>query len=936
MDSNVRLRTVPILAAALVGQPALSQQQASDDDIIEEVIVVGIRGSLSQSIEIKRESMQIVDSIVAEDIGKLPDYNVAESLQRVSGIQVTDRASGESNVVSIRGLTDASTLVNGRTIFTASDRAVALADIPSTLLSRLDVYKSRSAQHFENGLAGQVDIHTFRPFDFDGTRVALNARAIHQDQADETDPSVSALFSTRWENGMGKFGALLNVSHTETNFRDQSITAGAQVPFMTTSPAPGFTPLERIFPSDGRVAEDPIWQPGLDAGLPTDAGSTLTVNGVPTEYYLSRDAVFASDFTGERQRPAANLSLQFAPDDRSRYTLEAFYNGYRNETFNSLLFSFVDWWGALGPDPASTFDLYEGTNVIRSRTVGAPFLFGSGDFTDEKTDSYLYALGGEWDFTDRFRLKSEVVYQDSEFESEFLALRTTDVKHQVTTDFSGIPNLTFADNPDTPDVDESNLADPGQWAMAELFNNGFVGSGDSVTLTADAEFDADWGIINRVNFGIRYDDREVSERERDQDAPPCAVVNPDAGADCELSNYPGLEHVNSGFYDGKTDVAERWLVGDGPFLEDNATEFLNLYGLDPNQSLVRTFSITEKNTAVYATANFETEIGGRVLDGEVGFRYVDIDTDMVFIDEQTLDQSEDSNSVSELLTDVMFRYHLTENMLIRFSYGETLRSPDFVDLNANINFLDDVTDIGFGTAEGGNPSLVPTESQNIDLTFEWYFAPASSFYVALFEKDIEGLVVPFRNRIVRDLPGFSTDTFILEQPDNASDGKLEGVEVGFIYFPGNLPDVLDGLGVQSSATFLDSEQTIPITDIEGNVVGSDKTEVFGVSDKSYSVTLAYDRPRFDARLSYVWRDDFLNNNEAPLFANPIGIYRDAEESLDFQFSYNATDNLVLTFDARNLTEEIFQSRYGNSPLHGFGSSLYSRTFALGVRYTLDR
>src|SRR5690625_5664922 len=156
------------VAIALSGQSAVAQEQAP---LHEEILVTGIRASVTRGMDIKQDSMSIVDSIVAEDIGKLPDNNVVESLQRISGIQVTDRGAGEVNTVLIRGLSDVSTTINGRTMFTSVGRSTELADVPSTLVSRIDVSKSRSASQYENGIAGTIDVRTFRPFDFGGSRV---------------------------------------------------------------------------------------------------------------------------------------------------------------------------------------------------------------------------------------------------------------------------------------------------------------------------------------------------------------------------------------------------------------------------------------------------------------------------------------------------------------------------------------------------------------------------------------------------------------------------------------------------------------------------------------------------------------------------------------------------------------------------------------------
>src|SRR5688572_18148887 len=172
------------MLAAMTAQIASAQEQAApaQDEQVEEVVVTGIRGSLSKALDIKRDSAQIVEAIVAEDIGKFPDNNVIEAMQRITGVQVTNRGSGETSAISIRGLTDINTTVNGRNIFTASGLAVALQDVPASLIKQVDVYKTRSASQIENGIAGSVDIKTQRPFDFDGSKFVLAMRAINQEQ----------------------------------------------------------------------------------------------------------------------------------------------------------------------------------------------------------------------------------------------------------------------------------------------------------------------------------------------------------------------------------------------------------------------------------------------------------------------------------------------------------------------------------------------------------------------------------------------------------------------------------------------------------------------------------------------------------------------------------------------------------------------------------
>jgi len=188
--------------------------------------------------------------------------------------------------------------------------------------------------------------------------------------------------------------------------------------------------------------------------------------------------------------------------------------------------------------------------------------------------------------------------------------------------------------------------------------------------------------------------------------------------------------------------------------------------------------------------------------------------------------------------------------------------------------------------------------------------------------------------------GLNTNSFVVTQPQNASNGVLKGAEVGFTLFPHRLPRLLKGFGLLGSFTLLDSTQNIPLTDSAGNVVGQTSSAFFGVSDYSFNVTAAYERGPVGARLSYVWRSAFLANNEARLFANPIGVWRTPEKSLDMQLTYNINKRLGVTFDAVNLTNATQQTYYkfgstGNAQQYNLGTTLLSRTFAMGVRYAFQ-
>ena len=923
------------MATVFASVNGLQAQDEADEDIIELdefVVTSGIRESLAAGIIIKKASVQMVDALIAEDIGKFPDNNVVEALQRIPGVQTTDRARGEVNTVTIRGLNDVTTTINGRNIFTASGRSVALADIPASLLNRVDVYKTRSASLIENGIAGVIDVRTQRPFYFGAERTVIAARGIYSELSEELDPTISGLYTNVWDTDMGRFGALVNVSYAETNWTDKSITAGAMVPFVTETPPAefGWAPLERIFAGHWSVVENPIWIPGLEAGLPFAQGSTLpmtpTAGGATQQvpYYLARDAVFSADFYGHRERPAINVALQWAPNDTSTYTVEAFYNGYREDWNNNLMFSLVDFWGALRP--GNSIELIPGTNIIKARTgVGDPWAFMSGDKTEQKTDSYIYAITGEWEF-DKLELKADLSYQTSEFSNNFQAIQTNRAtptawtSYGVDVDFNdhnGIPSFSFLDNPDT-ELDESDLTDARNWNIGPFFDNEDKDKGDATEFKLDGVYRSDIDFIDNFKFGVRIDKRNASEFE---------YRSPVGDLNRALADFPEMQHINSGYFDGRADIPQRAMVIDADYLHSNVDTVRGLYGY-PDVNLRNLFNITEKTLSAYVQADFRQDIGEQTLSGQFGVRYVNVERHLDFITSTASDRGD------KLLPSAVLLYDINDQIRLRASYGETLRYPGFGDLNPNINLVDDVTGIGYGTASGGNPNLAPTESKNYDVSIEYYFGDASLLYVTAFKRKIDGLVVPFRKRITAISPNTGADyDYILSAPQNASNGTLDGWEFGLTWFPSDLPDWLQGFGVQASYTILDSIQDIPETNSAGEVTGINKTPFFAVSDSSYSVVLAYEREKYSVRLSYVWRDDFLHHYEAALFANPLGVYNSAQESLDLQVSFNVTDNFVITVDATNLTDEIFHSYYEYPDTHNFGNWLISRTVAVGARYS---
>lgn len=935
-----------MISSATVGAQEITPAPAAETaepNGTQTVVVTGVKASLIKSLALKRLNDQVVESVVAEDIGKLPDNNVVEALQRVTGIQVTNRAGGEVGALSIRGLPDVQTTWNGRNIFTASGTQVALQDIPSTLVRQIDVYKTRDASQLETGIAGQIDVKSLRPFDFKGPQVSITARETYLDPADKWNPQLSAMVSNRWETGIGEVGALLNLAATRTKYRNQSVTPGAMVPFTSPNAAEvpaGYTPLQRIFDNN-------IWAPGTRTGLPMAAGSTLDFNGQAYPYYLARDAVFQSDVHGERERPAANIALQWKPNSDAVYTFESMYNGYRDKIFNHLLFSFADWWGDLGSNPAGTITTFPGTNVIKSRQVNNVYAFNSGDYTTSKTDSYVYALNGQWNIGDRLKLDGDLSYQTSEFDTQFTATRIDRVAPSIDVDFNAGGDTAFRFN------DNAELTDPSKWMVREFYDNANRNKGSAATATLAGVFDAGWGALETLQFGLRHDVRKASEANRTQSASLGRSL---------ASLGPEYSITNSNFGADISDVPRSWVVPNAYTIRDNLDEWRRLYNsvngnfLTTDQlRLQETFEIEEKTSNLYLMGNFESELFGNRLRANVGVRYTKVDTDMTFykVDATTkaVTPSGASKSTSKFLPSLTLTYDPARNVVTRFNFGKTLRRPAFADLNPVLQLADDISRVGYGSGTGGNPDLKPTESTNFDLTGEWYFQQDSAVYGTVFKRKIDGLVVPLRRKIHVDPADdpFRDSTsggdhsngydYVINSPVNASDGVIKGIELGLIYFPKWLPSALDGLGFQGSYTRLDSSQNVPEANSAGEIIAQLESPFFGVSDRSYNATLAYEKGPLSARLSYVWRSAFLAANEAALFANPIGIWRQPEKSLDMQISYKISDRMSVDLAAINVTNEMQRQYYhfgnaGNEVLTNFGTLQIGRSASIALRWKM--
>ncbi len=442
---------IALPSAALAQDSADPAQPAADAQDSEEIVVTGIRASLRSAQAIKRNSDQIVDSIVAEDIGKLPDVNVAEALQRVSGIQIS-RDRGEGGSIAIRGLTQVLTTLNGREVFTAGNgRTFNLQDVPAELVAGLDVYKTPSANLIEGGIGGVVDVRTRRPLDQAGLVVSASARARYSDLADEVKPLVSALVSNSWAVGDGEFGILLSGAYQERAFATDIVNIGA--PAARTD----------ILAGETLAAPNGSYQPAIK-GLRTRIGLDGMVQYKPTPEL---------EFYGQ-------ASYQDFKSIQDQYGLNIPTNGR-----------------AAVPGSVTLFD---GTNDIRSISYSNVSFNTFGVARDTFDENQQYSAGVKYD-SGPVHVVIDGNYSKSTNTLFYSELGLAGIAPRVDQDVSTLPGSMKIQGIDLSDLSALTV---GSLTRSENYYNG-----ELKAVRADTSFDIDSNFLTAMDFGVRYADRKT-------------------------------------------------------------------------------------------------------------------------------------------------------------------------------------------------------------------------------------------------------------------------------------------------------------------------------------------------------------------------------------------------------------------------------------------
>lgn len=793
MNFQKTITTIAACASTLAFAPVA---MAQDDEAIEEVVVVGIRGSLQKAIDQKRNSESLKEVIIAEDIGKLPDQNLAEVLENIPGVQIT-REAGIGTGVQIRGTGSNITLMNGvATVGSGNGRTgIDFEDVDASIISAVEVIKAPEAKTIEGALGGVINLRTIRPLELNDTLASVRIQFEDSNLSDESAaPRFSGAWGDKWETDAGEFGVVISGSHTESDVSH----------FRPRTDRDNLTLC--VDPSDPTFVA-----PSTCAGAP--AGTT---------HFLG--AQFLNQVLTNQEYKTQNLALSFewAPSDASKWYFDAIFNdqerreeGHRAQASNISRLQgnsdhSVDEFGNPTPGDNANFTAFEtynlgsllGSNGVQnlgSATLvtqgtftpfqgestefadgrGAPFLRSSSDGASRLTDSKMFRFGNEFTINDRFIGSAEVSNVTSESveanldytmnfinPNSYIATNGNFLLDGVTPDRrdeNGVPYVFNLDGNIAWDINYNDpfaptpeqLLDPSNYVNDSGEYRYNTRDNEDTTFRADFSYDLNWESISSVSFGVRHNIR-TSERRNTQasfgnNSSMSRSLNASYISDLliEMPNNYGDGTGSSLFVSGllmldparAADAAATVAAINAARTAQNAATA----GISTPIALIgdlleregEFFDIEETSTAIYAQASFEVGI----VRGNAGFRYVQTDLDStanVDPGTGTLERTTVSNDYDFVLPRINLVADLREDVLVRFAYSEDIRRPDFDSISASRTFP------GSGgvnsNSVGGNPALLPEEVESFDIGVEYYFAPSSVVSLGYFSKKRSAII----------------------------------------------------------------------------------------------------------------------------------------------------------------------------------------------------
>jgi len=885
-------------AAALIFSTAFSLPVAhAQVDALEEIVVTGIRASLERGLDVKRSSRQIVDSISAEELGKFPDQNVAESLQRITGVAITRARGGEGRFVTVRGLgQEFNTLTyNGRKLATENEgREFSFDVVASELISAAQVFKTPDASQGDGSIGGRVNIDTLKPLDSPGQKVAFSAGGIYEDLSDEANIKLSGVYSDTWADDT--IGFVASVAYSERDIR----TDVAESIF--------------IFPNED-INGDGIAEERVNAFAPSISSE-------------------------ERERLGATAALQFQVNDVTRLTIDALYTSFESPALTSQ-YSFF-------PNPGLiTNPVINDANQVISSVVNAdpgnPF---SNIFdivarrTESDTETVQLGFNLEGQLNDKFRYNTDFSFsnadgvrdnlQSAAGSGSFFVVSFPGLNFSQT--FTGDPvsdaTLTTLNGIDTTEqvaIDQLT-ADAARLHFSRNSSNEI--EDEIVAFRTDLEYD--WNDNVLLKFGYDYQEREKVRRVIDNAAVCGSSDGTDVPFTCDRSQLfsenlsPGELSQLLTVFDGD---AEGFLSGTGsnlprsfvtPNIDIVEQAFTNLgarFGaaspldasFNPNQS----GDIEEETIGAYLQADWDGALGATPYRASLGARlsYTDLTSTGVgsVLEAISIDNVSGNNNITvnsagaiteendyfEFLPAFNISFDLSDQLILRGGLSRSLTRPTFNDLSTVFA----VTSINAGgeAISASNPQLDPTLSNNIDLSLEYYGDNGLSLSAAVFYKDIDGFItnqnvteaITIQNAIDATtgaaLPP-QTINFLVSGPQNGDDAEVSGLELAGQKLWDN------GFGVSANITFADGE----------NVTDGVETALENISDTTFNASVFYENERWSARVSINSRSDFLLTTEGE---GGLPVFTDDFTQIDASLSYRFSENLTAFIEGININDE---------------------------------
>lgn len=920
--STIRKKTLLASAAAttlgLMMSTSAMAQDVEPELVEDEVVATGIRQSIANSLNLKKENTSIVEAISSEDIGKLPDVSIADSLARLPGV-TAQRVRGRAQQISIRGLgPDFSlALLNGREqVSSGNNRGIEFDQYPSELIAQGIVYKSPDARLAATGIAGAVDLRTVRPLDYTERKVNTSGQYVINDSGslnpDFADDGYRLFGSYIDQLAEGRVGISLGITHQSNPTQ--------------------FTSRE----------------------LKTNAGQTSSTEAGGGLIYPSdnpRTGVVSRDF----ERTSVAGTLQFEPNDRFQATVDSFYTDSNDSgIFRGTETPIASWSGA-------QLDSVSGSGIFAdSATYSAVVPIVRTDTEGAESDIFSFGVNTSYQVSDRLKVTGDYAFSTldrSNIDYESYAgtgPARSGAQDVQTFTFPEDGDYSIQSQLDYTDPGTVLLTDPGGWGQVGFLRNTDV-EDELSQIRLEAEYEMDTPFISGLVAGFLQTDREKIFDD-----------NPFFLRESERFNNGSLA-IPSGSIIGQTDsgsIGQDLIAYDSSSFLTDGTYFVQDCESVPD-CVETEWTVDENISTFYGMANIEAELGNLPLRGNVGFQYVDTKVNstgtLAGIGLQNVEDKYD-----DFLPSLNLSLEVADDTFIRGAVAETLTRPRLDQLAANQSFNrntlvcpdtdsdgvpDDIipqdsaqqTCFGLG---GGNPFLKPYESTQYDLSFEKYFGEATAVAVALFRKDLSNWVLD-RTILVDGTPFYQAaglGSFVannpqvaptrLDGPVNFADGFIQGIELtARVSLDDILPDTLTGFGFSGSYTYSDNG----LNDESGNQI-----TIPGQSKDIWSADVYYENYGFRAKLSARHRSGFLS--EVLNFDGTLsGASATSETILDAQIGYEwdrgALEGFNINLEAYNLTDEPFRTQndlFYDSPTGDVaaGETFISRHEQYGTTYNI--